>query len=204
MNRRYVITVLAALTMMQSAAYAEIISDLPNPGDIGGESSSGAVMPPLPDVRPEQPGTSTQSERVGSVVIDTMSRKTGGELYRVQLGQATVLSRIEITILKSRLKISKVDVITERGQRIAVRELTNLNVENAGAKLSSENLNISDKIVSIEITGESYSAEADIRVSALSVYSTPQLIYRRAVTPPPAPVNNCSADTELIGCEQSV
>lgn len=194
-NRRYVMTVLAALTMMQSAAHAEIISDLPNPGDIGGESSSGPVMPPLPEVRPEQPATTTQSERVGSVVIDSMSRKSGGELYRVQLGQATVLSRLEITILKSRLKISKVDVITERGQKIAVRELTNLNVENAGAKLSSGNLNISDKIVSIEITGESYSAEADIRISALSVYSTPQLLYRRVVTPPPAPVNSCSSDT---------
>lgn len=140
MNRRYVTAVLAALTMMQSAAYAEIISDLPNPGDISGESSSGPVMPPLPDVRPEQPRTTTQSERVGSVVIDTMSRKAGGELTRVQLGQATVLSRIEIAILKSRVKISKVDVVTERGQRIAVRELTNLNVENAGAKLSSHQL----------------------------------------------------------------
>ena len=52
---------------------------------------------------------------------------------------------------------------------------------NSGTATSSENLNLSDRITAIEIIGESYSAEADIRLIAFSMYSSPQMTYRPVV-----------------------
>nr|BFD62186.1 hypothetical protein BdHM001_08670 [Bdellovibrio sp. HM001] len=182
MERKLVTAVLLALTMMQSTTHAEVISDLPVPGGSDSQvvsttvttiSSGPRTPPPLPP-----PVSNQQQERSGAVVINSLSRKSNGTTYRISLSQATVLSRLELQVLKSRLKVHSVKVITERGQALSVRELTNTGVLNSGTVTSSENLNLSDRITAIEIVGESYSAEADIRLIAFSMYSSPQMTYR--------------------------
>lgn len=185
MERKLVATVLFALTMMQSVGYAQVISDLPVPGDSDSQvvsttvtttSSGPRTPPPLPAPLPNQ-----QQERSGSITVRNLSRSSNGTAYRISLSQATVLSRLELRVLKSRLKVHSVNVITERGQTVSVRELTNMNILNSGVTATSENLNLSDRVNAIEIVGESYSAEADILVTAFSMYSNPQLNYRPVV-----------------------
>ncbi|WII71254.1 beta-sandwich domain-containing protein [Bdellovibrio sp. 22V] len=176
--KRWMASVLAATTLLQNPAYADIM-DLPNPGDFGDGEVTPSPVPPAPG--PEQ----QQTQFVGSVSISAMSRKSGGTLYIIDLKQALSLQRLDIRVTKNRLKILQTALITDAGQKVSVRQLTNTDVLNTGSVFSSESLNQSDRVARIELVAESYGGEADILVTVVADREVPKLTLReqQVVTP---------------------
>lgn len=162
MKKKLVLGMLAAAAVMQATSPAMAQFNDNRPGRF-----PEAPLPPPP------PG---QSLLEGSLEIQGVSRRSGGEWYRISLRRAVSLERLEITALAMRLKIHDGSLITEDGQRVAIREFRNTAVFGGNARVVSENLNLRSRIVAIDILAESYGGLADLRVTALSNDSRPQLV----------------------------
>ncbi|MEK2644619.1 beta-sandwich domain-containing protein [Bdellovibrio sp. BCCA] len=169
MKRSAISTFLAALTLMQTA-HAQVLSDLP---DFDGANQELPAIPATPVVT--EP---VQSQYAGSVAISEISRKSGGTLYKIDLQQPLSLLRLDLRVTNSQLKIHQATLVTENGQRIDVREYRNTAVLPTGSVTASENLNLSDRVISIEILAESYSAEADVMLTAIADRGVPKLALR--------------------------
>lgn len=186
MKRQYVATVLACLTMMQTTAHADIL-DLPNPNEPEAEV---VVRPPAPPPIPnpsrgqvtnsDRPSNQGQRITQDSTRINGVSRKSGGETYSVDLSTTTPLSRLEMSLLSSRVKISSVTVITDSSRRYQIRDLSGETLQSGKITISA-NLNISEKVSSLEIQAESFGSEGDIRITAISSSSENfNLVVRRS------------------------
>ncbi|WII71253.1 beta-sandwich domain-containing protein [Bdellovibrio sp. 22V] len=186
--KRSITTFVAALTMIQSSAYADIV-DLPNPFD-GGDSA-----PEVPRVEtPTPPAAPVQTQYIGSVTVAGMSRKSGGTVYRINLNKAQSLSRLDVRVTKNQLKVLQTTLLTDNGQRVSVRQLSSTNVLATGSLNSSEVLNQSDRVVAIEILAESFGGEAEIIVTAVADREVPKLTLvpqeKKPVTPPAPPASS--------------
>lgn len=183
MQRRLIASVLAALSFVQNSAYADL-SDLPNPADFDDEPT---VQSPVVEQKPEI----QQTQYAGSLNISEMSRKSGGTLYKVELKQAISLARLDVRVTKSQLKILQTTLTTDSGQKIDVRALKNTAVLGTGSVASSESLNQSDRISSIEILAEAFGGEADVMLTALGAREIPKLALKvqqqEVPQTPPAP-----------------
>lgn len=125
----------------------------------------------------------------GSVEVSQISRSSGGAWYRVNLRRSLRLERIDISVLNQRLKIHEVSVITDRRERIQLKELTNSPVVGTGSVLSSNYLNVREEIIAIDIRAESYGGVASMLVTALSNQDRPSLeLEQRLPEPPSRPV----------------
>lgn len=209
MERKVVATVLFALTMMQSAAYAQIISDLPVPGDSDGQVVSTTVTTTSSGPRTPPPPVRENINRNYADVanLDQISRKSGGEPYRFHLSQPTQVRYLELTVQVSRVKIHEATVTTARGQRYVIREFNNSDVLAAGTLLTSENLNVNDDVRMIELRMESYSQPATISLKAVGNNSVPRLTVQRPVvsTPPTTPSQpSRPVDTQLRAGDQVI
>ncbi|AFY00689.1 beta-sandwich domain-containing protein [Bdellovibrio bacteriovorus] len=162
MKKKLVLGMLAAAAVMQATSPAMAQYNDNRPGRY-----PEAPMPPPP------PGQYLQE---GTLEIQGISRKSGGEYYRISLRRAVSLERIEVAALAMRLKIHDASVITEDGQRVSIREFRNTAVFGVGSRAVSENLNLRSRIVAIDILAESYGGYADVRVTALSTDERPQLV----------------------------
>lgn len=164
MNRSILISLFAAASLLQGAAHADVIYDLPN-------LEEGASLPSTPQV----PEPSPRESHVGIEVIKNIPIKKGGTLYRVDLIKALPLTNVDVKILNGNLKIREGALITVQGDRLAIREFKDVQVLPAGSKLFSENLNLTIPIASIEIRAQSYLESADLQVEATSDVERPDL-----------------------------
>jgi|GEM_PF-1847845 len=188
MKRRWMAGALAALTLVQTPAWAQML-DLPNPGDFGGTDTPAPLAPPVQE--PEQPKpapspTTLKTQYSGFITIYGVSRKSGGTLYRLELQQALPLSRLDLRVAASQMKVSAVNIITVSGQRLDVRDLRSDEVLAAGTMKSTSTLNTQERIAAIEFTAESFNLEADITLTVCSDKEVPKLAWKR--NPPSTPV----------------
>lgn len=202
MKRGRIAITLAALTVVQSTSFAQVLLDLPNPNEQFAKNEVRTPVSAQPLIHPSQsidrvpePLINGQRQSIGDIIVGSISMNSGGELLRIELKQALVLSRIEIAVLKNILKVKKAEAVTVSGARISLRELVSETPVSSGRKLNSGNLNISDKIVALEVTGESMAKLADIKISAESIYATPQMTARRSTASRVSAVDGCSSDT---------
>ncbi len=215
MERRRLSGLLATLIFVQgmSVAHAqEVVVDLPNPFETG----SGGQQQPLPQPLPPSP---VQAQYVGKTQINSIPRKSGGTLVRVSLAPALVLQRLELKVQKSQVKIYDATVVTSTGQRIAVREFKETGVLQTASTLVSENLNLTDSITSIELRAESYQAESDVELKAVSDTGIPRLVVQpievvqqpaqpskptqpNVPSPPPPPVQQPNRPPRFGSCLQ--
>ncbi len=128
---------------------------------------------PLP---PPPPSSVRERHQEGSVEIQRITRASQGQWYRVSLRNRIRLDRVEVSVLSERLKIHEANVITASGNRVDIRELKNSSILAAGSRIISENLNIREDILTIDIRAESHGGFADLRVSAFSSDDRPQLV----------------------------
>ncbi|MFV8251332.1 beta-sandwich domain-containing protein [Bdellovibrio bacteriovorus] len=190
-NTQWVAGLLAAVTLIQASAHAEIISDLPGFEDGG---SQGQTFRPPPPPMPNE-GVTRQYTDVAD--LDQISRKSGGEAYRFNLVQPTNLKYLELTVQSSRLKIHEATVMTVGGQRYMIREFHNSNVLETGTQLTSENLNINDDIRTIELRMESYSHAATISLKAVGDRAVPRMsVQRPVIVAPPSQPNRPTQPTQ--------
>ncbi|WP_413944225.1 beta-sandwich domain-containing protein [Bdellovibrio sp. HCB-162] len=158
----------------------------------GNAGNGGGYVTPAP--RPQQPNlppppAPVQSLREGSVAINTVTRQSGGQWYRVLVTEPLTLDRVEVAATAVRVKIHEGSVVTQRGQRISIREFQNTPVFDAGSRAVSENLNVRERIVAIDLRMESYGGYAAVEVKALSNEGRPRLALENnePVRPQPQP-----------------
>lgn len=174
--RRSMLIGAAVLLALNSSIVRADFTDLPDPGSDG----SGTTQPPI-----SQPQPGGEQQFAGSLNIDSVSRRTGGALYIVKLQKALELIQLDIRITESKAKIYNVTAVTAEGRRLAVTQLQNTAVLETGTLASSENLKKFGRIAMVEIQAESFSAEANLLVTAVSGSEIPRLSLGDDVLPPP-------------------
>ncbi|KYG62643.1 hypothetical protein AZI87_15230 [Bdellovibrio bacteriovorus] len=182
-------TLMAMSLLTSHLAQASGIEDLPGFDEETTQTTAPVVTPAVPTQN-----TQASNLLAGSVSINAISRKSNGTLYTVDLKQALSLVRIDLRVTAQKLKLHRVTLVTDTGARVNARQLENSAVLEAGNVVSSENLNQSDRISSIEVVAESYGAEASILLTAIADRDVPVLRLRTITTPvqptrptPPAP-----------------
>ncbi|WP_413944009.1 beta-sandwich domain-containing protein [Bdellovibrio sp. HCB-162] len=129
--------------------------------------------PPAPPVQPSPPPGQVQYEGVGR--IDQVTRQAGGEIYRLDLSRALPLVRLEAKSKMGRLKIYSTTVVTDKGDKIPVRQLAGILVDEPSPAVSSEILNIPTGIAAIEVLAEAMGGEATLEIKAFSTKEAPKL-----------------------------
>lgn len=200
MKRQLMAGLLTLASLAHNSAYADML-DLPDPG------APAEVTPTAPvTTAPAASATVTtpQTQFVGSLALRELSRKSGGTTYKVDLKSALSLVRLDLRITQHQLKLLSVQLVNESGQKVNVRQLTGTGVLATNTLISSESLNQSERIASIEITAESFGGEADALLTVIADKEVPKLTLREEKkeetqsapqptrpTPPtaPAPIN---------------
>ncbi|MFV3407843.1 beta-sandwich domain-containing protein [Bdellovibrio bacteriovorus] len=206
MKRSGLAAFMALLSLTHNTAHADIIVDLPFPGEFEGDVVTAPTTPPAPPAEdttqtqptttPAAPAAPVQTEYKGELSITSMSRKSGGATYKIDLQRSAVLNRLELVVEVNKLKIHSASLITDSGREIQVREFKDTRVLSTWESLTSENLNLSDRVVSIEMVAESYGGAANIRLRAIGATDVPRLTLQQVIEPvaatptaPPAPSN---------------
>lgn len=145
---------LLALLLMGSSAHANVI-DLPNPW----EEQEGMAVP----------SETVQRNENSSVVINSISRKGGGTLYKVNLSPAIAVDEITLTTIAGKLTVLSTTVILETGEKVELKSLGKISSLEKGRAPVSEKTNLSKKIKQIEVLAESQGSEADLQLSLNSV-----------------------------------
>ncbi|AFY00690.1 beta-sandwich domain-containing protein [Bdellovibrio bacteriovorus] len=151
-------------------------------GGGGGRHNNEPIRPtpaPTRPTPPPAPGGQYGHGYEGTAQISQITRRTGGEWFRVTLRYPIALDRIEIRGLAAGVKIHDTTVYTESNRRIQVRELTNTGTVYAGDTAISENLNLRERVQVIDIRAESMGGVADVLVKAISSEDRPSLTVSR-------------------------
>jgi hypothetical protein len=141
-----------------------------------------------PGSPPPVPGAPGYGLYEGVAQLNQITRKGGGQWYRVSLLQPLSLSRLEISVLNASVKLHEVSVVTENRARVNIQALMNTPIVTAGQAIASENLYLNSRVILIDIRAESFGAYSDILVRALSQEGTPQLVVGDVAPQPQPPV----------------
>ncbi|KYG61518.1 hypothetical protein AZI86_17575 [Bdellovibrio bacteriovorus] len=174
MKRSLLAGSLFVITLAQSLALAQLV-DLPDPGgDTGGQTQ----------VTPHNQATpQTQTQYAGILRVGSISRKTGGTLYKVDFATAVRLQRLDVRVSSNRVKIYSATLVTTSGNKISVRQLSTSAVLETNAVVNSENITLNENVASIEILMEAYGGEADVILTALASSDVPKMSLRQEVKP---------------------
>jgi hypothetical protein len=145
----------------------------PNSGKKGGKIMAELPKPPAPPTSPAPPPSQPQYEGIGR--IDQVTRQTGGELYRLELTKMLPLVRLEAKSKLGRLKIYSTTLVTEKNDRVAVRQFQGLGLDDSMQAVSSEILNSQVGVAAIEIMAEAMGGEAALEIKAYSTKESPKL-----------------------------
>ncbi len=111
-----------------------------------------------------------KKELSGALVIKEISRKSKGTNYRIYFQNPTVLNRLEVTALKSRLLIYRATLYSLKNEAHEIRDLSNAYVQDS--RLSSGSLQTVGPVKFMDILAESYGEEADLLVQVFSFSGT--------------------------------
>lgn len=176
MKRSIITASVVFASLAQSLASAQIM-DLPDPGADTGGITHTPVTPTRQDNTPTTPAT----QYAGSLRLEKVSRKTGGQVYKLDLAESYRLQKIDVRVATSRLKIHRAVLVTDSGSQIILQQLTNSAVLETSAVLSSEALRSNERIKTIELTLEGYSGDTDVIVTAVADAGIPKLSLRQEV-----------------------
>jgi hypothetical protein len=163
MKRTGFVAAIAALTLAQSLAYAQIL-DLPDPGEVTGSGSGSVATAPA-----------VENQLAGSASITNITRKTGGEAYVVKFNNPQALQSLDLRVMSYRLQIHSVTLITTSGQRTEIQTLSGMPVLSVDSVTSSGALETSESIDSVEFILESYGGNSQLVVTALGQSQVPQM-----------------------------
>lgn len=182
MERRQVYSLITSLFLLQSSgiAYAE----LP-------ESFAALPAPPSAPTPPTRPTPPSQTQYEGMGTIEGVTRRTGGEVYRFDFVRATPLMRLELKSKMSRVRVIAASLITDKDERIPVRNLVKDSIMPNEPALVSENLNTLSNISAIEIHAEAMGGTADLEIKAISNREVPRMALRGS-----APGNSCKTNID--------
>jgi surface antigen len=138
------------------------------PGRPGGPGRPGPIRPTPPPPPPDY------GQYQGSAQIRAISRRAGGQWYRLILQQPLSITNIELRVLRANVRLHEASLVTDFGQRIPIYELSNTPVLGSNAVVGAY-INRNDRIVAIDIRAESFGAFADVLVTVTSQQGYPAL-----------------------------
>jgi hypothetical protein len=211
--KRLSVLVVAAVLTQSLGAYAQL-TDLPDPGAIGQLPE----ITPLPPVEPKKPlpppppienkpvqpksyGRYQSSERVTEI-----SRKTGGLVYRLLLQPAASIRKVTITTIRGSVITHDAVLVSDRGEKISLQDLSNKQQIKLGQTAESEDINFRAPVAAIDIRAEGVGGVSDIKVQVYSddsrtalKWQKPEVVKPEVAKPaPPAPrVTPPSAPTRI-------
>jgi surface antigen len=130
-----------------------------------------------PNYPPPPPPVQRYEE--ASVQVSSITRRTGGEWIRLTLNNPISIEQLEVRTLSAGVRIHDAMVYTASGRTFAVRQFQGTGTLYAGDRLASENLNIRDRVVTIDLRMESMGGYADVLVRVMSMDGYPSLNVSR-------------------------
>lgn len=124
-------------------------------------------------------GVNAQSAYEGVGRIGEISRKAGGELYKLDLTKAVPLTQLRAKPEVGHVKLLSVTLVTEKKERIPVKALSNVIVANTDPALLSENFSSDVGIITVEVKAEALWDKAILDINAISNKEMPQLALRK-------------------------
>ncbi|WP_413560855.1 beta-sandwich domain-containing protein [Bdellovibrio sp. HCB209] len=119
-----------------------------------------------------------QSRYEGSARISDISRKGGGDLYKLDLAKPLPIVQLKAKPKSGKVKIISVNLVNDKDERIIVNALSNILVSEADKELSSEILSSNAIIKSIEVQVEAMGGNAALDINAISTQEAPKLALR--------------------------
>lgn len=134
-------------------------------------------QPPAPPTRPAPP---SQGRYEGTVQLNQVTRKTGGEWFRITLHRPISLSSLEVRALVHGAKLHEAVAYTGNGSQIRIREFSPTGNFYAGQSVMAGSLNSGrDVIQVIDIRAESMGGYADLLVRVMSNSDYPSMSVTR-------------------------
>ncbi|WP_413576676.1 beta-sandwich domain-containing protein [Bdellovibrio sp. HCB290] len=129
--------------------------------------------PPAPPSQPTQPPT--ENTYPGTGRIESITRQTGGEVYRLELAKSLPLVRVELSSKLGRAKVYSATLVTDSNDRVPLRQLTGININDGNQPVSSEIVPVTTNIVAIEVLAEAMGGESAMDITAYSTKEAPRL-----------------------------
>ena len=151
------------------------------PGDRGdrGDRGHGYGRGPGRPLPPSYPRPPAQRYEESSIQISSITRRAGGEWVRVSLDYPVSLEQMEVRTLSAGMRIHDATVYTESGRQFSIRQYQRTGTLYAGDRLASENLNLRDRVTTIDLRMESMGGYADVLVKVISMDCRPSLRVSR-------------------------
>nr|WP_295901997.1 beta-sandwich domain-containing protein [uncultured Bdellovibrio sp.] len=167
MDRHWAQRILTSILVLQVAGVAHAETTLPSfLNGFAADPGAQAAQPPY--------------EGVGRIA--DITRKAGGDLYRLDLAKPVPLTQIKAKPSVGRVKLVSVTLVTDKKERIPVKTLSNVIVANTDPALISENITGDAGIATIEVQAEAMWGAAGLDVSAISNKEAPQLALREPMS----------------------
>ncbi|WP_413578162.1 beta-sandwich domain-containing protein [Bdellovibrio sp. HCB290] len=132
-----------------------------------------------------------QNQFETSARIDAVTRKNGGQLYRLDLVKPIPLSQIKAKPKTGRVKVISLNLVTDKDERVIVKAFNNAIIADSDTVLASEILSLSENITAIEIQAEAMGANANLDITAVSTKEAPKFGTRE-------PDNSCNKKFDSI------
>lgn len=189
MNRRQIYKCMLSALVLSAASFSHA-DDFQTFADKAKKPTSQLPAPP-PAPAPAPAPRPPQSQFEGTGRIENITRRIGGEIYRFDLAKSMPLVRVEAKSKLGRVKIIAVSLVTEKSERVPVRNLVTDSLLDSEAALVSENLNSASSITAIEVHAEAMGGPANLDIKVVASRETPRLILRDAL-----PVNSCKTNID--------
>lgn len=130
---------------------------------------------PIPVPMPPPPMNSPYQD---SIRINQVTRRAGGEWFRVTLRRALSVSDIRVRVVSAGVKLHEAVYYSESGRQMGIRELSSTGAFYAGSTMVAR-LNSRDRIQVIDIRAESMGGFADLMLTVVSDEQNPALSVTR-------------------------
>jgi hypothetical protein len=104
-----------------------------------------------------------------------MGRKSDGNSYRLILEQSARLSKLDLRVLKGKARLTEAVLVTESGNKIAVKRFEATGVLDDQYVYASENFSLNEGIVEINLNAEGITDDAELFLTAVSDNVIPRL-----------------------------
>ena len=176
-----IIRLIPALLVLAIAfnSHADVEEDLP---EVDAGIDSPVATPPAPPAPAPTPSEEIVS-MPGTINIGSISRKSGGAVYRIQVAPSSYINRLQVRVNTGKVVIHDAYLVSRSNGKVQVRYFTNSDMLSQGNRLSSESLNVSG-VSEMYFVMEAFDGEAGVNIAAETDGRTPTLTVYKPVPPP--------------------
>lgn len=119
-----------------------------------------------------------QTQYEGSARLSEITRKGGGDLYRLDLAKPLPLSAIKAKAKSGKVKVISIHLVNEKNEKIALKSFNNIILSDSDKEVLGDNSSNNLSILGIEIQAEAMGGNASLDINAVSSVEAPKLALR--------------------------